>query len=249
LTVATWPTTAEELEAAQAELARFASDAEPWRPDPERPLAVGGVFFASPSGSEGVAGEPAWAAAAVVRESRAVAEATVAGDAPAPYRSGYLALREGPLVERAVRALATPPDVLLVNASGRDHPRHAGLALHLGAVLALPTVGVTDRPLLAEPAAEPGDERGDAVPLIFGAEPVGLLLRTRRRERPVCVHAAWRTDPGTARDVVLAVTGRARTPEPLRLARFLARIARAGDEGRLPDGWRRDAAPISPRGV
>lgn len=247
--MATWPTTAEELEAAQADLARRASDAEPWCPDPERPLAVGGVFFASPSGSEGLTGGSAWAAAVVVRECRAVAEASVAGEAAASYRSGYLALREGPLLERAVRGLATVPDVLLVNASGRDHPRRAGLAVHLGAFLYLPTVGVTDRPLLAEPAAEPGEERGDAAPLVLGDEPVGLLLRTRQCARPVCVHAGWRTDPATARDVVLGVTGRARTPEPLRLARFLARVARAHDEGRLPDGWRRGAGPISPRGV
>jgi deoxyribonuclease V len=247
--VATWPTTVEELEVAQAELARRASDVEPWRPDQEQPLAVGGVFFASPSGSGGVAGEPAWAAAVVIREGRIVAEATAVGEASAPYIPGYLALREGPLLERAIRALATAPEVLLVNASGRDHPRRAGLALHLGAILGLPTVGVTDRPLLAEPADEPGEERGDAAPLILGAESVGLLLRTRRGARPVCVHAAWRTDAETAWAVVLAVTGHARTPEPLRLARYLARVARSGDEGALPEGWRADAGPVSPRGV
>jgi deoxyinosine 3'endonuclease (endonuclease V) len=42
-----------------------------------------------------------------------------------------------------VRALPVVPEVLVVNATGRDHPRRAGLALHLGAVLRLPTVGVT----------------------------------------------------------------------------------------------------------
>jgi deoxyribonuclease V len=30
-------------------------------------------------------------------------------------------------------------DALLVDATGRDHPRRAGLALHLGAMLDLPT--------------------------------------------------------------------------------------------------------------
>jgi hypothetical protein len=42
------------------------------------------------------------------------------------------------------------PEVLVVNATGRNHPRRAGLAFHLGAVLGLPTVGVTTRPLVAE---------------------------------------------------------------------------------------------------
>src|SRR2546425_8294960 len=39
------------------------------------------------------------------------------------------------------------PDVVLVAGAGKDHPRRAGLALHLGAVLDVPTVGVTDDPL------------------------------------------------------------------------------------------------------
>jgi len=52
-----------------------------------------------------------------------------------------LALREGLLLEQAMRALPIAPEVLVVNATGRDHPRRAGLALHLGAVLGLPTVG------------------------------------------------------------------------------------------------------------
>jgi deoxyribonuclease V len=40
------------------------------------------------------------------------------------------------------------------------------------------------------------------------------------------VHAAWRTDPDTAVEVVRAATRRARTPEPLRRARTAARAAR-----------------------
>lgn len=48
-----------------------------------------------------------------------------------------------------LRALPHMPDVLLVNATGRDHPRGAGLALHVGAAVDVPTVGVTHRPLLA----------------------------------------------------------------------------------------------------
>jgi hypothetical protein len=49
----------------------------------------------------------------------------------------------------------------------------------------------------------------------------------------VIVHAGWRSDPETARLFVVACTGRARTPEPLRLARFLARVERSHDEGRI----------------
>ena len=229
----TWPTGPEELERLQVEL-REAADAEPpW--EPTRSGSVGGAFFCAPTGSPGRAGEPAWAAAVAIGPRGRPREAVVAGVAGAAYVPGLLALREGPLLERAVRALPEPPDVLLVNATGRDHPRGAGLALHLGAALGLPTVGVTDRPLLAE-AEEPGPERGDLAPLLLAGRPVGVVLRTRRRTRPLVVHAAWRTDPDVAAAVVLAACGAARTPEPLRAARRLARWSRAAAEGRLPSG-------------
>lgn len=147
------------------------------------------------------------------------------GAAGAPYEPGLLALREGAQLEAAVRGLPQPPDVLLVDGTGRDHPRRAGLALHLGAVLGLPTIGVTHRPLVAA-GDWPPDERGARRPLLLDGELVGYWLRTREGTRPLAVHAAWRTDADTAAEVVLAVS-RVRTPEPLRDARRRAREARA----------------------
>jgi deoxyribonuclease V len=157
---------------------------------------------------------------------RALAEAVAIGEAGAPYAAGLLALREGPLLEAAVRALAVAPGVLLVDATGRDHPRRAGLALHLGAVLDLPTVGVTHRPLLAS-GAWPEDARGATSPLELDDRHVGAWLRTRRGARPVAVHAGWRTDVDVAVEVVLAASRGHRTPEPLRRARWVAHVARA----------------------
>ncbi len=161
------------------------------------------------------------------------------GSAGAGYEAGLLALREGRLLEAAVRALGALPDVLLVNATGRDHPRRAGLALHLGAVLGVPTIGVTHRPLVSE-GEPPGEERRARSELLLGGEPVGYLLRTRAGTRPLAVHAAWRTDPDTAAEVVLALTRAARTPEPLRLAREAARSARAGRNPCSPSTFRCD---------
>jgi len=220
-----WPADAAELDRVQAALATAAPTA--WRPGDRAP-AVGGVFacFARGQAGPGARGDPAWAAAA----TGTAAVAVVRGAAGAPYRAGRLALREGPLLEAAVRALAARPDVLLVDATGRDHPRRGGVALHLGAVLDLPTVGVTHRPLLAR-GTWPGPERGAASPLVLDGEPVGAWVRVAARRRPLAVHAAWRTDVATAVAVVLTATGRARTPEPLRRARRAARTARARDGG------------------
>jgi deoxyribonuclease V len=193
---------------------------EPWLFEPS--ARIGGVFVCFPRGKSGAGqtGDPAWAAACVGAETVAVR-----GHAGAPYEPGLLALREGELLEAAVRALTQPPDVLLVDATGRDHPRRAGLAVHLGAVLDLPTVGVTQRPLAAE-GTWPEDERGARSPLLLQDDLVGHWLRTRQGTRPLVVHAGWRTSPAEAADVVLS-TSRARTPEPFRRARRRAREARA----------------------
>jgi deoxyribonuclease V len=222
----TWPTSADELIEVQRELARAAPD--PWRP-PEGPPAIGACVVLSARGQagRGAKGDPAWSAAAVLRRRQVLAESTITGVASSSYVAGLLALREGPCLEAAVRALPVAPDVLLVDATGRDHPRRAGLALHLGAVTALPTVGVTHRPLLAE-GAWPGEEPGASAPLTLDGEQVGAWLRTRRDARPLAVHPGWRTTLEVAIDVVLAATSSHRTPEPLRRARRLARVARAG---------------------
>jgi deoxyribonuclease V len=225
-----WPATAEGLARVQAELARASPPG--WTPPPG-PLTVAGCYvcFARGVRAQGAAGDPGMAGAALTRGRRLLAAATSAGVAGAPYRPALLALREGPLLEAAVRALPSRPDVLLVNATGRDHPRRAGLALHLGAVLGLPTVGVTDRPLLAE-GRWPPDAASAVAPLLLDGEPVGCWLRTRPGVRPVAVHAAWRTGVEVAVAVVLAATRRpARTPEPLRRARTAARLARATAAG------------------
>jgi len=115
---------------------------------------------------------------------------------------------------------------LLVNATGRDHPRRAGLALHLGQRLHLPTVGVTRNPLIA--AGElPAEAAGSIAPLRIREEIVGYWLRVKPSKPPLAIHGAWRTSPETAAAIVMASIGRWRTPEPLRLARQAARAARA----------------------
>lgn len=221
-----WPATPEELEAVQRDLA--ARRPLPWTLSGP-PASVGGCFvcFARGKVGRGQAGDMGWAGAALLDRGAVVQTVAVAGSAGAPYEPGLLALREGPLMDAAVRCLRERPDVLLVNATGRDHPRRAGLALHLGALLDLPTVGVTMRPLVAE-GPLPDDPAGATSPLLIGDDIVGFWIRTKRGAHPIVAHAGWRTDPATAVTVVMAVSGRTRTPEPIRHARRAAREARAG---------------------
>lgn len=201
---------ASALASLQERLAELDAAQPRWHPEELRGLRIGGVFVAGPRGLTGAggAGDPGWAAAAVQLGGSLLDGAVVRGRLGAPYQPGLLALREGPLLEAAVRALRVRPDVLLVDATGRDHPRGAGLATHLGWALGLPSIGVTDRVLV------------DA----SRSTPVG----TGPRVRPVLVHAAWRTDGPTAEAVVRSQL-RVRTPAALREARHLARQARSAD--------------------
>ena len=128
-----------------------------------------------------------------------------------------------------VRALSQRPDIILVNAAGRDHIRGAGLAIQLGAALSLPTVGVTERPEVGI-AQEPGGHRGDWTPVRADNRLVGFRVRTLARAKPVMAHSAWLTTPETARDIVIRSTGRMRVPEPLQQARQLSRRVRSAYE-------------------
>jgi deoxyribonuclease V len=247
-----WPTRVDALVRVQEDLAAAANAvliADPWRlPPPGWPeLRLAGCFvaFARGHSGPGSAGDPARAAAVVCRPLTGrpldvEQEAVVSGTTVAGYLPGLLALREGPLLAAAVGDLTPRPDLLLVDATGRDHPRRAGMALHLGAHTGIPTVGVTHRPLLAQ-GTPPPLERGASSPIVLGGEEVGRWVCTRAGTRPVVAHAGWRTGPATAAEVVLAASvASARAPVPLREARRAARLARAVAEGRTPPppAWR-----------
>lgn len=228
-----WPAGAGALVAEQVRLAVRAAVVEQaeetWTPSADWPqLLVGGCWVSFPRGltGRGDAGDPAWAAAVVQRGGSVVAQHEIVGEAGGPYEPGLLALRLGPLLSAVVEGLDPRPEVLLLDASGHDHPRRAGLAVHLGAVLDLPTVGVTHRPLLAE-GPWPADERGATSALRIDEEVVASWVRTRAGTRPLVVHPGWRVGLDVAVDLVLAATSAGRrTPEPLRAARQLARMAR-----------------------
>jgi deoxyribonuclease V len=219
-----WPTEADALTAYQERLAH--EQPEPWTPS--GPLGVGGCWLCFSRGESGPGqpGDPGWAAAVLTAGDRVLEQHVVAGEVGGAYVAGLFALRAGPLLERAVGGLPFRPDVLFVDATSRDHPRCAGLALHLGAELDLPTIGVTHRPLLAV-GDWPPDRRGATSPLEIDGVVVARWVRTRAGTRPLVVHPGWRVDLDTAVDVVLAETTGWRTPAPLRLARRAARSARA----------------------
>ncbi len=207
----------------------------PWHP-PSGRLRVAGCVVAFARGEQGPgrAGDHAWVGAAVLDEDGDVlAGAVKTGVTAAPYVPGLLGLREGQLLlDGIVAVLASAPhlvpDVVMVDATGRDHPRRGGLALHLGQLWDLPTVGVTHRLLCARHLEPPAlTERGETAPIVIDGQLIAAWCCTRSGARPVVAHAAWRTDVADAVEVVLRMSHGSRTPEPLRVARRLARQARS----------------------
>lgn len=134
-----------------------------------------------------------------------------------PYVPGFLTFREGEAVLRALRALAREPDVVVCDGQGIAHPRGFGLAAHLGVLLDRPTLGAAKSRLVGE-AGVPGPRRGDGAPLVFDGRPVGLVLRTRNRVKPIFVSPGHRMDIPSAAALVLRLCGRYRLPEPVRHA-------------------------------
>ena len=212
-----WPRTASELVRVQRELGALTPPL--WRPAGPRPLVAGCfVCFGRGGAAAGRPDEPGWAAAVLLRgDRREVGTAVVSGTAGAPYEPGLLALREGPLLEAAVRALPERPEVLIANASGRDHPAAPGLPSTSGLVLDLPSVGVTDRPFLAS-GDEPAPERRATSPLLLGGAEVARALRTRAGAAP-----SWCTPGGGPNSMPPSPSSSRPPAAPARRSRFAGR--------------------------
>lgn len=221
-----WPDAERDLERLQRLLARRADEIDQWAWPDDHPPLTGGVFVSLPSEPDERSRAIAWAAAVVMEGHDVVATATATRLLGHEYHPGYLALAVGPILADVVHALSIKPEVIIVNAAGRDHERGAGLALQLGAALDVPTVGVTDRPIVGS-STSPGPRRGEWTPVRVDEAVVGFRLRTLSRGKSVTAHAGWATSAETARHVVFHTTGRTRVPEPVQRARHLSRKLRS----------------------
>lgn len=136
-----------------------------------------------------------------------------------PYIPSYLAFRELPAIEAAVRKLRRPADVLLVDGHGRLHPARSGVACHAGVVLDLPTIGIAKRPLEGRVG---GTARGNARPVRIEGRIEGFAWTPPGRSTPLYVSPGHRVSPESALAIVRRMT-RHRTPEPLHVADAIAK--------------------------
>ncbi len=140
-----------------------------------------------------------------------------------PYVPGLLSFREAPAILDALERLGAAPDLLLVDGQGLAHPRRFGIACHVGVLADLPAIGVAKSRLVGA-HEEPGNKRGDRVPLRHRGEVVGVVVRTRANTRPLYVSIGHRISLETAVGYVLRCSLRFRLPEPIREADRLSRM-------------------------
>ncbi len=159
----------------------------------------------------------------------------VTGPISFSYIPGLLGFREARLLSQAVIQLDHKPDLILCDGHGIAHPRRFGEAVHVGAVLNIPSVGVAKSPFygvsnwnklprtrgaqtgIYEPAPgtpepEAGAILGKAVCLVDG-------------RKPVFVSVGYRTTLDLAVAISLQTTIMHRQPEPLFLADHYSRDA------------------------
>jgi len=188
------------------------------------PALAGGVDVAYPA-----AGEAAAAYALVdVASGELLWSHTVRRPVRFPYITSYLSFRELPLhvaLLEEVRRAGRLADVLLVDGSGMLHPRHAGVATHLGVVADVPTIGVTKK-LLCGQCQRATLAPGESCPVVFDERPVGVALRpTAGSRRPIFISVGHAVNLSLAERVVRQLLVGRRLPAPIYWADRLGRQA------------------------
>jgi deoxyribonuclease V len=196
-------------------------------PPRKTPRLVGGVDVSYTASGDGVAayvlvdldsGENLW-------------HVTLRRPVVFPYITSYLSFRELPLLLElleVVRAQCRRCDVLMVDGTGRLHPRHAGIATHLGVVAGQPTIGLTKKLLCGRVDVEsmkPLESRS----VELEGRAIGVAVRpTAGSRRPIFVSPGHRVDVALAETLVRRLLAGRRLPEPLYWADRLSRAAARG---------------------
>ncbi len=138
-----------------------------------------------------------------------------------PYIPGLLSFREVPVLLPAFRRLTHEPDVIFADGQGRLHPRRFGIACHLGLLLDRPAIGC-GKSLLCGDYEVPGSAKGETTAIRHRGETIGRAVRTRDNVSEMFISIGHKVSLKRAVNLVLAVTGKYRIPEPTRQADIAA---------------------------
>lgn len=146
-----------------------------------------------------------------------------------PYIPGLLSFREIPLVLAAWEKLTHTPDLLFVDGQGMAHPRHFGIACHLGLLLDIPTIGCAKSHLYGC-YEEPGQGCGAFSWLKDEDKTIGAVLRTKAGSSPLFVSVGHKINLDEAVRWTVSCCDGHRLPKP-------ARLAHLASKGKLNDSW------------
>ena len=138
-----------------------------------------------------------------------------------PYIPGLLTFREGPAVLAALSQLETLPDLLIFDGQGIAHPRHCGIASHIGVLTDIPAIGCAKTKLVGQ-YDEPAQQRGSYTLLTHKGQTIGAVVRTRTNVSPVFVSTGHRVSLRDSVRIVLDCCRGYRLPETTRRADHLA---------------------------
>jgi deoxyribonuclease V len=140
-----------------------------------------------------------------------------------PYVPGYLSFREVPITLNVLEMLTHRPDLVMVDGQGRAHPRHCGLASHLGLCLDLPTIGCAKSHLCGR-YEEPRETAGSYSSMLDDLdETIGAVVRTRGHVKPLFISVGHKITLASAIKWVLLCCRGVRLPEPTRKAHLASR--------------------------
>ncbi|MAP96236.1 MAG: endonuclease V [Ponticaulis sp.] len=151
-----------------------------------------------------------------------VDQAVFEGKVDFPYVPGLFSFRELPPALEADRQLKIRPDLYICDGHGLAHPRHFGLACHLGLALNTPAIGCAKTHLYGT-SCPPGELRGEKAPILDGDTQIGAVLRTQTGVKPVYVSIGHLITLDEAVAVTLNASPKYRLPETTRSADQLVR--------------------------
>ncbi len=125
-------------------------------------------------------GGPRAVAAAVLRnisKKKKIEVSLQLGQPTFPYIPGLLFIREAPIMTTVINKLSVKPNVVFVDGHGIAHPRKAGLAVLVGLVSNIPSIGIAKSLLIGEI----GEFEGGFAPIILEGSTVGYKMQCSGR--------------------------------------------------------------------
>lgn len=130
------------------------------------------------------------------------------------YIPGFLSFREGPPIIKVYSKLDVKPDVLLVNGNGIMHFRYIGLASHVGVLLNIPTIGVTQNLLCGKVI------HGKVV---YKGRHVGYEYQSKKGCKPIYISPGHMISSRSSLNIVKNCITKYKLPLPLHIADRLSK--------------------------